>query len=68
MDALSFEVVTDFESAETQSHYVGGLRYIARPQDARLRALVPIWEREGRIVVLARAQDAAHVGGTGLIA
>jgi hypothetical protein len=46
---MRFQALQDFWSDETQSNYCRGLYYMARLSDTKLAALLPKWEREGKI-------------------
>ena len=47
---MRFTALQDFYSAETQSHYVGGLSYTVRAADERLHKVIARWIAEGKIV------------------
>lgn len=46
---MRFTALQDFYSDETQSQYVAGLNYEARPGDRKLIELVPQWIVDGLV-------------------
>jgi hypothetical protein len=62
MTDIRFQVLVDFHSPYLESDYVKGLFYTARPSDLKLRALLPTWERDGKI---ALGGPAAQLQGKG---
>lgn len=58
---MDFTPKEDFFSKELGSQYCKGMGYTARPQDTKLRELVPNWVAEGK-VALGRPEGAAVSG------
>lgn len=48
---MQFTATKTFFSKELGSEYVEGLSYTARGEDTKLRALVPTWAKEGKVVI-----------------
>jgi hypothetical protein len=59
---MRFQALQDFWSDELQSQYSRELYYTAHSSDTKLTALLPIWEREGKITF---GGAAAEVQGKG---
>lgn len=59
---MEFTALESFYSEELQSRYVAGLGYTARPEDQKLRELLPEWVKQGRAVI-GRTSQARVSGG-----
>lgn len=46
---IQFTPLKDFHSEEFHSDYCVGLSYTARPEDTKLRALLPDWIKDGKV-------------------
>lgn len=67
---IIFSPTTDFFSEAFDSHYCAGLRYTAQPDNARLRAAVAQWVRDGNVCIIEQSisgTSPAQMGGTGNI-
>lgn len=65
MQPIQFTPLVDFHSEEFHSDYCVGLSYTARPEDAKLRSLLPTWIKDGKVRL--GVPDAPGVAGEATI-